>query len=83
MLFAYLVMRRGPSEELKQTSATILQHLSLLFVPAGTGLMLHFHRLENEWLPITVALVASTFLAMGVTALVLKLMHGLRAGSEP
>lgn len=83
MLFVFLVFRRGPGEEMKQASGALLQHLSLLFVPAGTGLILHFQRVQEEWLPITVALVASTFIAMAVTALVLKWMHGLRAGSEP
>ena len=79
MLFVFLVLRRGPSAELRQTSSTLLQHLSLLFVPAGTGLILHFQRIQSEWLPITLALLGSTFLAMTVTALVLKAMHGLRA----
>lgn len=79
MLFVYLVFRRGPGEEMKHTCSVLLQHLSLLFVPAGTGLILHFQRVGDEWLPITLALVGSTFLAMTVTALVLKAMHGLRA----
>jgi holin-like protein len=72
LMFIFLVLRGGPDEGTKTTASTLLQHLSLLFVPAGTGVMLHFHRLQDEWLPIAVALVASTFIAMGVTALVLK-----------
>jgi holin-like protein len=49
-----------------------LQHLSLLFVPAGVGVMLHFQRMGDEWRPIVVALIASTLLAIGVTALVMR-----------
>lgn len=72
LMFLFLLLRGGPDEGTRTTANTLLQHLSLLFVPAGTGVMLHFHRLQSEWLPIAVALVASTFIAMGVTALVLK-----------
>lgn len=74
LMFAFLLIKGGPGQELHQTSQNLLQHLSLLFVPAGTGLLLHLHTLEKEWLPLAVALVGSTLLAMAVTALVLKLM---------
>ena len=72
LMFVFLLIKGGPGEELQQTSQNLLQHLSLLFVPAGTGLLLHLHTLEKEWLPLSVALVGSTLLAMAVTALVLK-----------
>ncbi|THF62387.1 CidA/LrgA family protein [Pseudothauera nasutitermitis] len=72
LLFLTLVVRDGPGKELRNTANGLLQHLSLLFVPAGVGIMLHFHRLADEWLPLLVALVGSTFLAMTVTALVLR-----------
>lgn len=81
LLFLYLLHRGGPGEELQHTSRHLLEHLSLLFVPAGTGLLLHLHTLEREWLPLIVALVASTLLAMAVTALVLKLLAP--AGERP
>lgn len=74
LLFCTLILRRGPSEKLRSTATGILQHLSLLFVPAGTGVMLHFQRLADEWLPLTVALVASTLLSIAVSAL---LLHAL------
>lgn len=72
LLFAALVLRQGPSAELRGTATGILQHLSLLFIPAGTGVMLHFQRLADEWLPLTVALIASTALSIAVSALLLR-----------
>ena len=75
LLFAALALRGGPSPELRGTAQNLLQHLSLLFVPAGVGVMLHVQRMADEWLPIVVALVLSTFLAIAVTALVLRLLH--------
>ena len=80
LLFLALALRGGPGMELRTTAQTLLQHLSLLFVPAGVGVMLHFRRMADEWLPITVALVASTFLAIAATALVL---HALTRRGRP
>ncbi|MFP5462523.1 MAG: CidA/LrgA family protein, partial [Gammaproteobacteria bacterium] len=39
LLFLALLVRRGPGEDLRRTSGQLLQHLSLLFVPAGTGIV--------------------------------------------
>jgi holin-like protein len=47
------------------------QHLSLLFVPAGVGVMVHFSRLGDEWPAIVAALLVSTFVTLGVTGLLL------------
>ena len=74
LLFAALALRGGPGIELRETAQNLLQHLSLLFVPAGVGVMLHGQRMADEWLPIVVALVISTFLTIAVTAWVLRML---------
>jgi holin-like protein len=86
LLFLTLVFRGRAGDELRTGTASLLQHLSLLFVPAGAGVMLHLQRVADEWLPITVALLVSTFAGMAVTALVLKALTGKAAvagGSDP
>lgn len=75
MLFIALLIKGGPSESLKTTSNSILQNLSLLFIPAGTGVLLHLNRLADDWLPLLLSVVLSTGLAMAVTALVIKALH--------
>ena len=72
LLFVTLAARGAVPGNLRDTCQTLLSHLSLLFVPAGVGVMLHFKRLGAEWLPIAVALVASTVITIGVTALVMR-----------
>ena len=72
-LFVALLIKSGPSEGLQTTSQNLLQHLSLLFVPAGTGIMVHLHRVSDEWLPLLASLVVSTLATLIVTALVMKL----------
>jgi holin-like protein len=76
LLLVALILRRGVPEELRTTATGMLQHFSLMFVPAGVGVMVHLSRLKDEWLPITVALVLSTLLTIACTALVMNwLMH--------
>ena len=72
LLFVSLILRGGASEDLRDTSSGLLRHLSLLFVPAGVGVMAHLHRITTEWLPISVSLVVSTLLTIAVTASVMR-----------
>ncbi|MCW5594371.1 MAG: CidA/LrgA family protein [Rhodocyclaceae bacterium] len=81
LLFAALALRGGPSPELRDTAQNLLQHLSLLFVPAGVGVMLHFGRIGDEWLPLMASLIGSTLLTIAVTALVLRALSR-RAGGQ-
>lgn len=76
LLFLALAWRRHAPLTLQKTAQNLLQHMSLLFVPAGTGVMLHTQRLADEWLPIIVSLLISTILGLLVTAGVMSgLMH--------
>lgn len=72
LLFLALALRGGPGHELQTTSQNLLQHLSLLFVPAGTGIMVHLHRVADEWLALLLSLLVSTAATLIVTALVMK-----------
>lgn len=79
LLFIGLVIRRGVPENLDKTGTTLLSHLSLLFIPAGVGVMVHLRLIADEWLPIAAALVLSTALTIAVTGL---LMQALARGKR-
>ena len=79
LLFVSLIVRGSVTEDLSSTANGLLRHLSLLFVPAGVGVMAHLNRLANEWLPITVSLVLSTLLTIAVTAIVMRALLARRA----
>lgn len=81
-LLIALSLRGGPSPELRETGQGLLRHLSLLFVPAGTGVMLHLGRVADEWLPLAAALVASTLATLVVTALTMRLLMPKSAAPE-
>jgi len=53
---------------LHATAHGLLAHLSLLFIPAGVGVLLHLQRLGQEATAIGVALVLSTWIGMATTA---------------
>jgi len=74
ILFIGLMIRGSVPEGLSQTSGFILRYLSLLFVPAGVGIMLHFRLLGEDWLAVSAALVISTLVTIGVTAKVMTLL---------
>lgn len=64
---------------LESASQGLLAHLSLLFVPAGTGVVAYVALIRQEWLPIAVALLGSTIIAIAVTAITMQaLMHHRR-----
>ena len=73
MLFVTLMIRGSAPDSLSEASSALLSHLSLLFVPAGVGMMTHFGRIADEWLPITLALFLSTVITMVATALIMQL----------
>ena len=75
LLFVYLILNGDAATKLAPTSLELLKHLSLLFVPAGVGIMVHAQRIAAEWLPIAVALVASTAVSIAVTAAVVRRMQ--------
>ncbi len=60
----------------------ILGHLTLLFVPAGVGVVAHLDRLGGQVLPILAALVGSTVLAIAAGALTFALVARLTGSRE-
>ena len=71
LLIGLLLFGRIP-DSVRQVSSGLLANLSLLFVPAGVGLVLHFDLLAKEWWIILLALIFSTLLAAVVTALMFR-----------
>jgi holin-like protein len=80
LLFCGLLIRGSIPKELDAAANALLAHLSLLFVPAGVGIMLHAHLVAEQLLPIGVSLVVSTVLTIAVTG---SLMAWLGPGNAP
>ncbi|MBZ8133949.1 CidA/LrgA family protein [Afifella sp. IM 167] len=78
ILFAGLTIRGNVPDGLAMVADALLSHLSLLFVPAGVGVIVHFALIGTEAVPISVALVASTLLTIAVTAAAMVLFTRMR-----
>jgi holin-like protein len=72
LLAAVLGGARRVPDGLAQVADSLLKAMPLFFIPAGVGVMVLSDTLRSAWLPITVALVASTLLAILATALVMR-----------
>jgi holin-like protein len=72
LLFLTLLVRDGAEQPLRDVAQGLLSNLSLLFVPAGVGVMMHAGRISAEWLSILAGLVLGTAVTMAVTALVMR-----------
>ena len=82
LLFLALVIKGAVPRELQITAQGLLSHLSLLFVPAGVGVLLHAHLVAEEWPAISAALIGSTLLTIAVTALVMKALMPKKQGED-
>lgn len=79
ILLIYSQFKSVPPASLDQSSSTLLNHLSLLFVPAGVGVIVHFDKILLEWRPILVALIAGVLITIVATAFTMQaLVHLLR-----
>ena len=72
LLVIYLVDKGRVLEVMQGTVSDLLRHLTILFVPAGVGVITQLHRIGQEWLPIVVATVVSTWLSIAAGALVTR-----------
>ena len=72
LLFAALLLWPALQARIEAAASELLRHLSLLFVPAGVGIVAAAGSGSGHWLAIVASLVVSTLLTLAVTALVLK-----------
>ena len=78
LLLVSLLGYGGLLDKVSDGADALLGHLSLLFVPAGVGVMVHFHLLAEQGISIIITLLVSTLLTLSLTAL---LLQWLRRGS--
>ena len=74
LLFVGLLVRGSIPAGLDRMGDALLSHLSLLFVPAGVGVMLHAEVIGAELLPIAGAVILGTMLTIVVTAWIMQFL---------
>ncbi len=81
LLFIGLSVRGNTPGDLQHLAQGLLKHLSLLFVPAGVGVISYISLLAEDWIAIALTLIASTLLAVVATGVTLRLLQGWRRES--
>ena len=79
LLFGILLYKGHVPDTLAKVSDALLSNLSLLFVPAGVGVMAHATLLSNDWLPLSVGIIISTLITIAVTATTMLGIRRLQA----
>lgn len=82
LLLILLWLRPALAEAIGGTARGILAHLSLLFVPAGVGVVGNLDLLSRNWFPIAVVLVVSTVIAMIASVLTFLAVNRLTRGGH-
>ncbi|WP_245583398.1 CidA/LrgA family protein [Salinimicrobium terrae] len=74
MLFLFIALKQKwiNLDKIKPASDKLLEFLVLFFIPYGVGLMVYFDLIRDYWLPISIAIIASTLLTLYVTAIILQ-----------
>lgn len=80
VLFVLLQVRRsGDDATVVRAAGGLLEHLQLLFIPAGVGVVVYLGTIRDDAVPIVGALVISWFVGLALVAwLVLGLEKALR-----
>jgi putative effector of murein hydrolase LrgA (UPF0299 family) len=81
VLLAALLSWPAARPALEAASTALLQHLSLLFVPVGVGVMTHMGLLQAHGLRLLLVVLLSTWIGLAVTAVVLR--RALRKAAPP
>lgn len=71
LLFCYLLWHGGVPKELLRTTRPILENLSLLFVPAGVGIVAHWNEVSSQAGRVALVLVLGAAITLVTTAYVL------------
>ena len=80
LLAAMLLRRPALHAVVGPVAAGLLRNLSLLFVPAATGVVQVLPQLASEGVAIGVSVVVSTVIALAVTALTFRLVQRITGG---
>lgn len=74
MLLLFIALLASPRLHalVEPAGSELLKHLSLLFVPAGVGIVAAGSAIGSTWLALVVSLVGSTLITLAVTAAVTR-----------
>ncbi len=82
LFLGLLVLRPKYAQDIRATATGLLSHLSLLFVPAGVGVVSHIRALGTDALILFFVIIVSTAVTILVTAFVFSATVRLIGASD-
>jgi holin-like protein len=82
LLFVAMLLRAPLPTETGDTADGLLKHLSLLFVPAGVGVVQHLSLLGGDGLRLLAVVVLGTVITLAITALTFAGVARLMGASD-
>ncbi|WBW99003.1 CidA/LrgA family protein [Oceanirhabdus sp. W0125-5] len=76
LLFFLLLTNIVKLEHIKETSDFLLNNIAFFFIPSGIALLNYMDILKANWLSLSIIIILSTIIVMGVTSLVVNFMIG-------
>lgn len=76
LFFLTLLLRDSLVTKVEPTAQYILRNLTLLYVPAAVGVVVHLHLIQREGLPLIVTLIGGSLITIGITAMTMKFLLG-------
>ena len=80
LLFGGLCLRRSVPRDMEAVGGFLHRYLSLLFVPAGVGIISNLDLLKTYWLPLGGAIILATAVTIGITGGVMQFLNRRRSG---
>lgn len=82
LLFRFIMSRPQVADAIEPTALELLRHLSLLFIPAGVGIMVSAGKIRGDALAVIVSVAVSTTVAIVVAALVTRALLRRQRGDS-
>lgn len=67
IMLALLMTKRLQVSAVKEASSFLIEIMSLMFIPAGVGLIVSFNAIKDIWLQLVVIIIITTIAVMVVT----------------
>jgi holin-like protein len=78
ILFLLLTTKCIKSESLRESSSFMLNNMSLLFIPAGVGIMQLFDSIKDKILPLLAVCILSTIITFAATSFTVRFLVRLQ-----
>ncbi|WP_282017482.1 CidA/LrgA family protein [Salegentibacter mishustinae] len=72
LIFIALRLKLIKLQDVKPASDKLIKYLVLFFIPYGVGLMVYFEIIADYWMPISVAVIASTVIILYISAIIIE-----------